>query len=97
MLLLDRTSRDMCITTVEIDYDEVGLRQRARELAEGAGPGPRRLAPDLYLGSLEEAIDGFRGTESLAVTGSYNWVWYLARPQDAVLVSEDALPATTKH
>lgn len=92
MLLLDRTSRDMCITTVEIDYDEVGLRQRARELAEGAGPGPRRLAPDLYLGSLEEAIDGFRGTESLAVTGSYHWVWYLARPQDAEPWGDDPLP-----
>jgi heat shock protein HslJ len=92
MLLLERTSRDMCITTVEIDYDEVGLRQRALELAEDAGPGPRRLAPDLYLGSLEEAIDGFHGTESLAVTGSYHWVWYLARPQDAEPWGDDPLP-----
>ncbi len=92
MLLLERTSREMCITTVEIDYDEVGLRQRALELAEDAGPGPRRLAPDLYLGSLEEAIDGFRGTELLAVTGGYHWVWYLARPQDAERWNDDPLP-----
>lgn len=92
MLLLERTSRDMCIVTVEIDSDEVGLRERALELAEGAGPGPRRLAPDLYLGSLEEAIDGFRGTELLAVTGSYHWVWYLARPQDAKPWGDDPLP-----
>ncbi|MDQ3690642.1 MAG: META domain-containing protein [Chloroflexota bacterium] len=92
MLLLERTSRDMCVVTVEIDYDEVGLRKRALELAEDAGPGPRRLAPDLYLGSLEEAIDGFRGTELLAVTGIDHWVWYLARPQDAEPWGDDPLP-----
>lgn len=91
-LLLERTSRDMCIVTVEIEYDEVSLRQQAQELAEEVGPGPRRLSPDLYLGTLDEAIDGFRGTESLAVTGGYHWVWYLARPQDAEPWADDPLP-----
>ncbi len=92
MLLLERTSRDRCITTVELDHDEVGLRQRALELAEDVGRGPWRLAPDLYLGTLDEAIDGFRGAELLAATGGYSWAWYLARPQDVEPWGDDPLP-----